>query len=69
MASAKQTPKVSRISRGRTLAYARKQKPTNPGDGTVADEESTDASEDAAQSEPAASASASHGAAAASAPG
>jgi hypothetical protein len=31
MASAKGTPKVSRISRGRTLAYARKQKP--PGDG------------------------------------
>jgi hypothetical protein len=33
MASAKRTPKVSRISRGRTLAYARKQKPPADGDG------------------------------------
>jgi len=31
MASAKRTPKVSRISRGRTLAYARKQKPSDGG--------------------------------------
>lgn len=31
MASAKRTPKVSRISRGRTVAYARKQKPADGG--------------------------------------
>ena len=35
MASAKRTPKVSRISRGRTVAYARKQKP--PADGSTED--------------------------------
>ena len=33
MASAKRTPKVSRISRGRTVAYARKQKTPPEGDG------------------------------------
>jgi hypothetical protein len=32
MASGKRTPKVSRISRGRTLAYARKQKPSSDGE-------------------------------------
>jgi hypothetical protein len=32
MASAKRTPKVSRISRGSTVAYARKQKPAGDGD-------------------------------------
>jgi hypothetical protein len=33
MATAKRTPKVSRITRGRTLAYARKQKPSPDGAG------------------------------------
>jgi predicted DNA-binding WGR domain protein len=33
MASARRTPKVSRISRGRTVAYARKQKPAGEGGG------------------------------------
>ena len=35
MASAKRTPKVSRISRSQTLAYARKQKPPADGGGAA----------------------------------
>jgi hypothetical protein len=42
MASAKRTPQVSRISRGRTVAYARKQKPTDGG-GDGPDEPGSDA--------------------------
>src|SRR5215468_7468543 len=43
MASAKRTPKVSRISRGRTLAYARKQKPPADGGGDGPEEPVEDA--------------------------
>jgi hypothetical protein len=42
MASAKRTPKVSRISRGRTLAYARKQKPTADGGADTGPEDPAD---------------------------
>jgi hypothetical protein len=38
MASAKRTPRVSRISRGQTVAYARKQKPTAGGEADGAEE-------------------------------
>jgi hypothetical protein len=42
MASAKRTPKVSRISRGRTLAYARKQKPAADGGADSGPEDPAD---------------------------
>jgi hypothetical protein len=47
MASAKRTPTVSRISRGRTVAYARKQKPTTDGGEPGAEEPASDAPGDA----------------------
>jgi len=47
MASAKRTPKVSRISRDRTVAYARKQKPPSGDGGAPEDPEGTEASDDA----------------------
>jgi hypothetical protein len=43
MASAKRTPKVSRISRGRTVAYARKQKPADGGADGGSEESAEDA--------------------------
>lgn len=48
MASAKRTPKVSRISRDRTVAYARKQKPPAEDGGEASEAgEGTEASDDA----------------------
>jgi hypothetical protein len=61
MASAKRTPKVSRITRDRTVAYARKQK---PGDKAASADEPADAEPASAE---AASASAEAGSGAASA--
>jgi hypothetical protein len=48
MASAKRIPKVSRISRDRTVAYARKQKSASDGEGDGGDDGGDDAPEDAA---------------------
>lgn len=48
MASAKRTPRVSRISRGQTVAYARKQKPTTGGEADGAEEPASAAGADAA---------------------
>jgi hypothetical protein len=42
MASAKRTPKVSRISRSQTLAYARKQKPAPEGSGGSGGDDGSD---------------------------
>jgi hypothetical protein len=42
MASAKRTPRVSRISRGRTVAYARKQKSTTGGEADGAEQPASD---------------------------
>src|SRR5262245_255145 len=52
MASAKRIPKVSRMSRGQTLAYARKQKPPADGGGEEIPED--EAAESAATSAPSA---------------
>ena len=54
MASAKQTPRVSRISRAPTVAYARKQKP--PGDPAGPDDEDGDAERKQVTDAPAATA-------------
>lgn len=48
MASAKRTPKVSRITRDRTVAYARKQKPPS-GDAPSADKDAEEADSEAAE--------------------
>jgi len=49
MASANRTPKVSRISRGQTLAYARKQQPMDAGESAGPDEDAAEASASASQ--------------------
>jgi hypothetical protein len=49
MASTKRSPKVSRISRGHTVAYARRKKPTpEGGDDDASDDEAPEAAGDAA---------------------
>jgi hypothetical protein len=48
MASAKRTPRVSRISRGRTVAYARKQKSTPGGEADGGEQPAATGADDAA---------------------
>ena len=66
MASGKRTPKVSRISRGRTLAYARKQKPSADGGEGAGRGDDDDGHDAAASAEAPADKSDAAGAAAAS---
>jgi hypothetical protein len=54
MASAKRTPKVSRISRDRTVAYARRKKPTAEGEPDGPDDDAPETTSDTAASEGAA---------------